>query len=67
MTSVSVFIRDLKGCFSLKREVLTTMRATVNEDSSHLYKILSLSMVQTYLHIAETLLHRWMQNFQKRP
>ena len=33
---------------------LTTMCATVIEDWSHLYKILSLSIIQTYLHTGET-------------
>ena len=58
---------------------LTMMRATVNEDSSHLNKILLPSITQIYLHTAETLPHRWMpscnmfqlcetfKNFQKRP
>ena len=34
------------------------MRAIVDDDLSHLYKILPLSIVQTYLHRGVTLPHR---------
>ena len=55
------------------------MRTAADEDSSHLYKILSVSIAQIYLHTGETRPHRWTpscnilqlcetsKNFQKRP